>query len=235
MKIRFASVATFLLLSALVVSAALARDPLDELKARMDATAARFQSMTAKVKYLSHTEVLDDNSVETGSVVMKKVMAGDVQGKIDFVTPDPKIVAIAQRRLQIYYPKMKTVQNVDLGKHGEKLDQFIMIGFGTSGTELAKDYDMTVAGKETLRIPQAVQTIRLELIPRAGEAKQYVKKLELWIPESGDTYPVQEKVLQPSGDYRLVTYTDVAINAKLSPDALELKLPPNVKIENVGR
>ena len=36
----------------------------------------------------------------------------------------------------------------DLEKHGEQIDKFVMIGFGTSGAELAKDYDVTVLGAE---------------------------------------------------------------------------------------
>ncbi len=127
------------------------------------------------------------------------------------------------------------MQIVDLGKHGEKLDQFIMIGFGTSGTELAKDYSMKLLGNETVKGQQAVPAIRVELIPRIAEARQYVTKIELWIPPAGDPYPVQEKISQPSGDYRVVNYTDLKINPPLSADALQLKLPAWVKTEYPGR
>jgi len=58
----------------------------------------------------------------------------------------------------------------------------------------------------------------------------------LWIPEQGDPYPLREKISQPSGDYRLVTYSDVKINpAHLKSDALQLKLPSGVKTEHPGK
>ena len=119
-----------------------------------------------------------------------------------------------------------------MDKHGEQLDKFLMIGFGTSGTELAKDYDVSVLGTENIKGQAA---IHLQLIPKAAEARQYVQKLELWIPEQGDPYPLREKIFEPSGDYRLVTYSDLKINPPLQPDALQLKLPPGVKTEYPGQ
>ena len=82
---------------------------------------------------------------------------------------------------------------------------------------------------------QDVPTIRLELIPKAGEVKEYLKKLELWIPQTGAPYPVREKISQSSGDYRLVIYSDLKINPPLKPNALQLKLPAGVKFEQPGK
>ena len=60
--------------------------------------------------------------------------------------------------------------------------------------------------------------------------------LELWIPEQGEPYPVREKISQPSGDYRLVTYSELKINPpNLKADALRLKLPSGVKTEYPGK
>jgi outer membrane lipoprotein-sorting protein len=75
----------------------------------------------------------------------------------------------------------------------------------------------------------------LQLVPKNGEAKQYVTKLELWIPEQGDPYPLREKIFEPSGDYLLVTYIDQKINPPLKADALELKPLAGVKVEHPGK
>lgn len=217
------------------MSSLAAKDSLDDLKARMDEAATKFQAMSAQVTYTTHTEVLGSDDKETGTVLMKKVRAGDVQGRFDFETPDKKLIFIANRKVQIVLPKIKTVQVYDLGSHGEKLDQFIMIGFGTSGTQLARDYAMRVLGNETLKNAQNVGVIRLELVPKTDEVKRYVTKLELLIPQTGDPYPIQEKISMPEGNYRLVDYTDKKINPPMKADALELKLPPGYKTEVVGR
>ncbi len=209
-----------------------ANDDLQQVLARMDKAANDFRSMTAHVTYVTHTDVLNDNSTEIGSVTMRKVQPGEVQGLVDFTEPDHKTITFEKRRIQEYLPKIKTLQVFDLTKHGEQLDKFLMIGFGTSGMELAKDYTVSVLGPENGKGPTA---IRLQLVPKAADARQYVMKLELWIPEQGDPYPLQEKIFQPSGDYRLTTYGDLKINPPLQPDALQLKLPPGVKIEHPGQ
>jgi outer membrane lipoprotein-sorting protein len=221
-----------LFLAGTVVSFASAKDTLQEVLSRMDRAASEFKSMTAQVTYVTHTDVLNDNSTETGTVIMKKVQAGEVQGRVDFIAPDRKTVAIERRRVQEYLPKINTLQIFDLDKHGEQLDKFFMMGFGSSGTELASGYDMTVLGSEQVKGQPAVH---LQLLPKASEARQYVQRVDLWIPEQGDPYPLQEKILEPSGDYRLVIYSDMKINPPLEPTALKLKLPPGVKTEYPGK
>jgi outer membrane lipoprotein-sorting protein len=211
----------------------IAKDNLQEILSRMDKAASDFKSMTAQVTHVTHTDVLNEDSLpETGTLTMKKVQPGEVQGKLDFTSPDLKTITIEKRRVQEYLPKINTVQIFDLDKHGPQLDKFLMIGFGTSGTEIAATYDVTILGSEPVN-GQAVT--RLQLIPKNGEAKQYVKKLELWIPEQGDPYPLREKISEPSGDYIVVTYSDPKINPPLRSDALQLKLPAGVKIEHPGK
>ena len=211
---------------------AAASDTVQQVLARMDKAANDFKAMTAQVTHVDHTDVLNDDTTESGAVTMKKVQPGEVQGRVDFTVPDQKTITFEKRKIQEYLPKINTLQVFDLDKHGEQLDRFLMIGFGTSGTELAKDYDMRVLGTENIKGQSA---IRLQLNPKAAEARHYVQKIELWIPEQGDPYPLREKIFQPSGDYRLVTYNDLKINPPLQPDALKLKLPPGVKIEHPGQ
>jgi outer membrane lipoprotein-sorting protein len=212
--------------------AASASDDLKPVLTRMDKAANDFKSMTAQVTYVTHTDVLNDDSTESGTVTMKKVQPGEVQGRVDFTAPDRKTVTIEKRRVQEYFPKINTLQIFDLDKHGEQLDKFFMIGFGTSGTELAASYAMSVLGREKVN---GQSTVHLQLMPKAPEARQYVQKLELWIPADGDPYPLREKIVEPSGDYRLVSYTALTINPPLQPDALQLKLPPGVKTEYPGK
>lgn len=211
---------------------AAAGDTVQQVLTRMDKAASDFKAMTAQVTHVDHTDILNDDTTESGTVTMKKVQPGEVQGRVDFTVPDQKTITFEKRRIQEYLPKINTLQVFDLDKHGEQLDRFLMIGFGTSGIELAKDYDVTVLGTENIKGQSA---IRLQLNPKAAEARQYVQKIELWIPEQGDPYPLREKIFEPSHDYRLVTYNDLKINPPLKPDALQLKLPPGVKIEHPGQ
>jgi outer membrane lipoprotein-sorting protein len=235
MDMRYRVLTTLLCLIAMPAAPVTPADRWASVQARMDKAASQFKSMTARVTSLVHTDVLNEDDPETGTVVMKKVGPSEVRGLIDFQKPDKRTVVFENRRLRIYQPRINTVQEFDLGKHGEQLDQFFMIGFGTSGTALAKDYDVTDQGTDTVKGFEGIQTIRLRLIPKGAEAKQYVKQLELWIPESGDPYPLQEKISAPNGDYRRITYTELKTNQPLPPDALQLKTQPGVITETPGK
>src|SRR5271166_1146785 len=206
-----------------------APDPAQVL-ARVDKAAEKFQAMSAKVTLVTHTDVINENATESGLIFIKKEGKSRVQALIDFQDPPTsrRTLSLAGKTAQIYFPKINTVQIYDLGKYREVAEQFVTLGFGTSGRELADSYSMNVVGEETL---SGKSVIRLELTPKSAEIKKVVTKLDLWIPESGDAYPVQEKYYSPSNDYHLATYSDVKINPELRGDALKLKLPPGVKVD----
>jgi outer membrane lipoprotein-sorting protein len=144
---------------------------------------------------------------------------------VEFKEPDRKSVALHDSKLEIYYPKMQTVEEYDIGQHRELLDQFFLVGFGTSGKELASAYSVRVLGAETLA---GQQSIRLELIPKSQEVQKNLKKLELWVPES-DVYPVQQKFYLVAGDYKLATYTNVKMNPPVADSDLKLRVSKDVK------
>jgi outer membrane lipoprotein-sorting protein len=235
MEIRYRVLSTLLCLIALSAAPVTPPGLWPSIQARMDKAASEFKSMTAQGTYVTHTEVLNEDSPEPGKVVMKKVASGEVQGLIDFTGSDKHSIYIENRLVRLYYPKINTVQEFDLGKHGEQLDQFLLIGFGTSGTSIARDYTVSVLPNEPVKGLEGIQTIRLRLVPKAEASRKYVTSVDLWIPETGDPYPRQEKISQPSGDYKLITYTALKTNQPLAPDALQLKTKPGVITEHPGR
>jgi outer membrane lipoprotein-sorting protein len=191
----------------------------------MDEASASFKAASANIKRITHTAVLNDNAEETGAVKMLRASPRDVRMLIDFTHPDPKSIAFQDRKAQIYYPKLQQVEVYDLGKYSKLVDQFLLLGFGTSGRELVKSYDAKVIGEETVA---GEKTVRLELVPKSDDARQQLNKVELWLHQD-DAYPVQQKFYQPGGDYIFITYTNVKLNPPLQTAAVTLQLPKNVK------
>jgi outer membrane lipoprotein-sorting protein len=197
-----------------------------DVKAGMDRAASQFQRMSASVKRTTHTAVLNEDNVESGQVYMRRDAAGAVQGLVELTNSDheQKFYAFEKRTLRIYTPQINTIQVFDLGQHGEQLDQFLSIGFGTSGKELAGGYDVDVAADNT--VPN---TTRIKLTPKVADVKQYLTRIDLWITDGN--YPIQEKLWEPSGDWILVNYSNVRINPALSPDVFTLHPAPGAKTE----
>jgi len=217
---------------ALVLLAARAEAaPLKEVLARMDATAAAFKGMTAKIRRVSHTAVINEDNIDSGAVTLRRAKPKEVQMLVELTEPEVKSLAFQGRKLEIYFPKILTVQEYDLGKSRALVEQFLLLGFGSTGKELAANYTITSLGEETVG---GCKAHRLELIPKSAEALQHLKKVELWIAADGG-YPSQQKFFLAGGDYTLVTYTDVKLNPPLSDGALRLKLPKGVKREQIQK
>lgn len=197
--------------------------------ARMDASAASFRSVKANISKTTFTAVIADKSTETGVIWMARwgKKARDVRMRLAISAPDKKSVVFEGKKAKIYYPNIKTVDVYDLGKQRALVDQFLLLGFGTPGKMLAKDYRVKLAGEETVA---GVKTGHLELTPKSKKTRKHLVKVELWIALTGG-YPVRQKFYWPSEDTTTITYSDVKLNPKLTGDDLSLKLPAGVKIE----
>jgi outer membrane lipoprotein-sorting protein len=217
------SVFPALLLLTTVLGAA---DTVKAVLARMDKDAATFHQITAKIVKTEYTAVLDDSSVESGQMWLRR-HGREVAMRVEIAQPQGRSIGVTAATAEVYYPKMNTVQIYDLGKAGALVDQFLVLGFGSSGKELERNYTVTMAGEETVG---GQTTSHLVLTPKSAKVLEQIKKVELWIPQNAG-YPVQQRVVEPGGNYYLFTYSDVRLNPDLPGSAFALNLPPNVHEE----
>ncbi|MBM3794002.1 MAG: outer membrane lipoprotein carrier protein LolA [Acidobacteria bacterium] len=194
---------------------------------RIDAAAPGFRSMTAKMDRLTHVAIINDSTSELASVRLLRLKAKDVRVSLDFTKPDNRQVAVSDRKVEIYYPKMNRVEEWDIGKYKSLVDQFMLLGFGTSGKDLSKSYAVKYL-KEDVAAGQKCS--RLELTPKDAKVRQHYTKFELCIAEPGG-YPIVQKLVEPSGNYTNITYSDIKINPALAAEAMPIKVPSGVKRE----
>jgi outer membrane lipoprotein-sorting protein len=219
---------TRILTIALAITAPLAAQTLSGIFARMDKTATLLKSVTADISRDVHTAIINEDETENGTFLLKREKAHETRILIDFTGKDAKTVSLDSTTVNIYYPKIKTVQVFDLGSRKQVVEQFLLLGFGATSTELKESYDVTWAGAETI---DGQQTGHLKLMPRSPDVSHQVKSAELWILET-NALPVQQKIVFTSGDYWLVKYSDIKFNPPLSNDALKLKYPKGVQIQH---
>ena len=222
-RLRAKAAALWLVVASGVLPAR-AVDETAEVLARMDRAAPTFKSFSAHVRRVSHTAVINEDTVDSGTILLKR-SRNEIRMLVELTEPDPKSYALHGDRFEIYYPKMKTIEEYDVGKNRTLVGQLLLIGFGSSGRELAAAYHIKVLGPDTVADQK---TTHLELIPKAEEVLKHLPKLEIWVPENG-IYPVQQKFFQPGGDYLQATYTDVKVNPPLSDADLKLKAPKDAK------
>lgn len=218
----FALAGAMLLLAATAGAASL-----EETLARMDRSAAGFRGLTANLKVVSYTALVKETTEESGRIAIFRPKPRDMRMLVEFTEPSARAVAFQGRKVQMYYPKLAVVREYDLGKQGSLVDQYLLLGFGTPGSELKKSYSIKLAGEEVLN---GVKTDRLELVPLSGEAVKHVRMFEIWVSQQ-DGIVVQQKLHQPSRDYMLFSYSDMKLNPALTENSVRLKLPKGVKKE----
>jgi outer membrane lipoprotein-sorting protein len=119
-----------------------------------------------------------------------------------------------------------TVDVYDASAHREEFETFLVLGFGSSGDEMRKTFDITYGGEEKI---DGTDTVRLELVPKSDKIKEHFPKIILWInPQTGIS--VQQKLMETDGDYRLAKYSDIQLGQKIPAKVFQLKTSGKTKI-----
>jgi outer membrane lipoprotein-sorting protein len=196
--------------SAILNFTVLAAPPLlDDILKQMDREAAQFQSLTANIERTKVTVVVNDRSSETGQMDVRR----DGKMRIDLASPDPKTILRDGDHIYIYTPRTRRVEEYDIGKHRDVVDQLLLLGFGTTGENLKKEYLITLQGEENV---DGQRVVRLELTPRSNEVRKQISKIELWLNEA-NWIPAQQQFYETgSEDYSIIRYQNVTRNVPIS-------------------
>jgi outer membrane lipoprotein-sorting protein len=203
-------------------------DPaLDAVLARLDQAASNFKGLTADIRKIAHTEVVNVDDVNSGTIMVKRVKLHDTRIRIDLTSP-LQIVTIGGGRIQAFKPKSNEAQEVDLGKSRGVVDQFMLLGFGSNSADLKNAYTVTLGGADSIN---GEKTTRIVLVPKDREVLAHVKKCEIWISDKGWT--VQQKFHTGGGDYMLSTYSNMKLNPSIADKDLKVELPRGVKFSKL--
>src|SRR5690242_12175509 len=87
-------------------------DPaLEAVFARLDKSAASFKSFSANMQRLTHTDVINSDDIDRGTIKLKRSGSkSDLRMLIEITEPDPKTVAVQGKKGELYYPKAHLVQ-----------------------------------------------------------------------------------------------------------------------------
>jgi outer membrane lipoprotein-sorting protein len=217
-RVIFGVVAVFAL-----ASLASAQDAaLEHVLTQMDIAAKDFRSLQAAFVWDQFTKVVQDTDTSKGSVYFQREGSG-IKMAADITDPAPKTVLFADGEVKMYEPKIDRVTSYKTGKNRAEVESFLVLGFGGRGHDLLKSYDVKYIGTETI---DGGETAQLELVPKSEKVRRsQFSQILLWI--DGKTgVSVQQKLLQPSGDFRLAKYSKILINQKLPDGVFKLKTTP---------
>lgn len=187
----------------------------------MDQNAAKFRSAEAEFTWKIYNSVINDFAETDKGKIYFRRSGNRLQMSAMFTEPSSKQVIFSGDKVQVLNPGGQ-VDEYDTTAHKEELETFLVLGFGSSGEDLEKSFEVTDLGPEMVG---AAKTAKLQLVPKAKNIQDHVPKILLWIdPTRGIS--IQQQIFEQSGDYRLATYSNIQL--KSVPDSV-FKLKGSVK------
>ena len=204
----FLSVAAFLFSTLHSFASPQTNWTVDSVLKQLDAQAADFHSLTADLERTKVTVVVNDKSTESGQIFVRR----DDKMRIELTQPDPRTILRDGDNFYIYNPKIHRVEEYNLGKKKSVVDQFLLLGFGTSGSSLKETYAITVRSEETL---DNRKVLLLELLPKTEDVLKQLSKIQLWLDES-TWLPIQQQFFETgSGDYFIIRFRNMNRNVRI--------------------
>jgi outer membrane lipoprotein-sorting protein len=221
MNLRQLSLAAALTLALLAPPfQASAQSQLNPVLSQMDAASARFKNAQADVRYDNYTFVVKDHDIETGSIYIERSGTTEQMGAVFYnVGPDGKpastparIVNFDGATLRVFTVGTNQVDLFKAGANQAKYDSFLTLGFGGSGKDLQRTWNITDQGPETV---DGIKTEKLDLISKDASVKNTFTHVTIWIdPARGVS--LKQIFYAPNGDNRTATYSNIRLNGSVN-------------------
>src|SRR5438270_2780262 len=151
---------------------------LNDVLATMDATAAKFRTAEANFTWTMFNSVINDaTEKQTGTIYFRRT-SKETQMAADIGTPERKQVLFSEGKIQLYQPKLDTVDTVDASAHREEFETFLVLGFGSSGSDMRNSFDIKYDGEDKAG---GVDAVKLELTPKSETIRRHFSQILLWI------------------------------------------------------
>lgn len=195
---------------------------------QMDASAPRFQDVTADVKVDNYTAVVQDHEYQTGATAFQRTSGGMEMVTHLKANGQPYADLLYRNgELDYYNPIQKQETIVAAGANKEEYDSFLATGFGATGKELSAAWTVTFQGMENV---DGVQTAKLDLVSKDAKVRENFSHVQIWVDLSRDI-SLKQVMVQPSGDSRTMTYSNIRYNTHVKSDLFRLDIPKGTPVQ----
>ena len=186
---------------------------------KLDSASAHFTSAQADFEKDLYNAVIKDTDKQNGKVYFKRD-AGNTQFGMDLEGAGARIAEYKNGTIRDYNPATRCYDSVQASPG--KIEAALTIGFGGSGRDLAKAWNITDQGPETI---DGTKTEKLDLSPKDDSVKANITHVVLWIDPDRDV-SLKQIFYTTSGDTQTAHYSNIRLNQKVDTKPFEFKGKP---------
>lgn len=204
---------------------------LPEVLHQMDAASTRFHTAEADFRWDLYERVVRQTTTQNGSIYFEKTGSATQMGaKIN--PPYAKFLEYKNGTLRLFDPGADHLTILHAGANQQQYESFLTLGFGGSGTALAKSWNITLQGKETLNDGSGpVDTVKLDLVPKDPKVLENVTHITIWVDLKRGV-SLKQQFFLPSEDQKTATYTHIRYNQKVNTGPYAIKTNKKTTIDN---
>jgi hypothetical protein len=190
----------------------------------MDAASTKFQSAQADLRQEIFTKVMQDTETKTGQIYFER-KNGATQMGMKLLPPDAKpgtppaqLVEFKDGKLRVFDTGTNQVDQFVVSSKNQSVAESLMtLGFGGSGTALAKAFTITDEGNEQMsdgsKSPVAVE--KLDLVSKDQGIRNTYSHITIWVDPVRDVSLKQTLFDASTGDTKTMIYTNIRLNQKV--------------------
>lgn len=207
---------------------------LSSVLSKMNTASKNFRTASADFNCQYYERVVQDTTTQTGIIYFLRKGDATQMGSV-FYGPDKtiqKVIEYKDGRLQIFDPTVNQITVLQAGGNQEQFEKYLTLGFGGSGAELARTWNIKDLGPQTLSNGnRQVVTEKLDLTTKDPHEKTF-SHISIWV-EPTQALSLRQIFYLTNDDRRTCNFSDIKLNGHLDLKAFRIK--KNSKTTTVNR
>jgi outer membrane lipoprotein-sorting protein len=193
--------------------------------AQLDTASQRFQHARADFVWEFYERVARDTTTQNGVIYFDHGKGGAVAmgAVVNDNGKKSKILEYKGGSLRLFDLAQDSIRTMNAGANQAEYETFLTLGFGGSGRDLSKAWNITYQGTEMMTDDgKPVKVDKLDLISKDKGVQNMFTHITIWV-DTARAVTLKQVFETPAHDRRTATYTHIKLNAPLDMDTFAIK------------
>ena len=198
-------------------------DRLQTVLAQMDAGSRNFRSAEAAIQKQQFEKIVNDTTTESGTIYFVRSGATTQVGA-KFDPPNAQTLEYKNGVARLYSAGTNHIDQYSTSSANQtKFETFLTLGFGASGSDLAKQWMIADQGTEQMSDgSRTVEVEKLDLVSKDPSVRNNFTHIAIWVDLARDL-SLKQVFFTPAGDTQTAIYTNIRLNQPIDLKAFAIK------------